>query len=349
MLSFGKKSRCLSNFRPNPKQLYSAWNCRCDATEVLRTKYEKSDISQYQLPPVQPGFRTNVGKTGEIFTKDHPYFSNTPPTVAKQLSQIAEDAAAAGLPPDVEQHVAKGSTQKQRAVLDQLLRENPRLTRPEAKQLLDSVSEHIHGILATGHPHLALGGYKSIDEQYDVFRKVLKDRFKTQFDRTIKSGGVYNPPLRARVEEHMFGYEKKLDPAKRPVYGYLTTVNKNGVATQHPEWYGDLGIRLKPGVTKRATLTAGDSLNLQYVPGKTTKPGAHVFIAEGEMRQVSTKLEQLSKAKHIDDLRYNYVELQFHGGLSASAIESVAVPYLRGVPLDILEECKRLGITVIEK
>jgi len=50
------------------------WNCRCSATE-LDHEAEATPVQELaDLPEAAEGFRENVGKTGQIFGADHPYF-----------------------------------------------------------------------------------------------------------------------------------------------------------------------------------------------------------------------------------------------------------------------------------
>ena len=70
----------------------NSYNCRCSASEVLRSKETKTDLSKRgPLPEPTPGFRTNVGKAGEVFGSTHPYFTNTPPNIVRVLRDLANE------------------------------------------------------------------------------------------------------------------------------------------------------------------------------------------------------------------------------------------------------------------
>jgi SPP1 gp7 family putative phage head morphogenesis protein len=68
----------------------SDWGCRCDVKQVLRSGAKKTDLSKKDLPDVKPGFKSNAGKTGEIFSQDHPYFQHVPAADKKLVNQEAK-------------------------------------------------------------------------------------------------------------------------------------------------------------------------------------------------------------------------------------------------------------------
>jgi SPP1 gp7 family putative phage head morphogenesis protein len=74
------------------------WSCRCDATEVLRSRATPTDLQQRgPLPQIAEGFKSNVGKSGQVFDETHPYFGGVPKAEAKLLRAISdEEAYAAG-------------------------------------------------------------------------------------------------------------------------------------------------------------------------------------------------------------------------------------------------------------
>lgn len=63
--------------------------CRCDASEILRTKGKKTNLRQYEkLPEVEPVFSHNSGKTGQVFGDSHPYFQGIPMNEQNILRKI---------------------------------------------------------------------------------------------------------------------------------------------------------------------------------------------------------------------------------------------------------------------
>jgi len=61
------------------------WNCRCD---VEQTENENKDPASY--PELKPIFKNNVGKTGVVFPKDHPYIDKVKDKkIATQISNAS--------------------------------------------------------------------------------------------------------------------------------------------------------------------------------------------------------------------------------------------------------------------
>ncbi len=63
----------------------NGWRCRC---KVIQTDEAVTEGGEVDFDPPK-GFRDNVGKTGNLFGKDHPYF-NQAPLDAERISQNAE-------------------------------------------------------------------------------------------------------------------------------------------------------------------------------------------------------------------------------------------------------------------
>jgi SPP1 gp7 family putative phage head morphogenesis protein len=65
-----------------------AFNCRCEVIQVSgETKTDKSKIISPDIPKM---FRNNVGKTGQVFTKDHPYWKGLTTTEKNALDKLAD-------------------------------------------------------------------------------------------------------------------------------------------------------------------------------------------------------------------------------------------------------------------
>lgn len=60
------------------------WGCRCDAVEVDDDTPVTPAAELHGLPQVPEEFRPNVGKTGEVFGPEHPYF-DVPQRIAKKI------------------------------------------------------------------------------------------------------------------------------------------------------------------------------------------------------------------------------------------------------------------------
>lgn len=65
-----------------------AWNCRCTATEMDDEAQATPDHQLAGLPEASEGFRENVGKTGQIFGADHPYFQLSAAEARKLEQQL---------------------------------------------------------------------------------------------------------------------------------------------------------------------------------------------------------------------------------------------------------------------
>jgi len=65
-----------------------SWNCRCDVQQVVGPMQRPTLLpDDREVPPV---FRNNPGKTGKVFTLDHPYFSLLKP---EQRARVQRGAA----------------------------------------------------------------------------------------------------------------------------------------------------------------------------------------------------------------------------------------------------------------
>jgi hypothetical protein len=191
-------------------------------------------------------------------------------------------------------------------------------------------------------------------------RVIDSGRFKTQHE--VKSHpDIYNPPYRKRYEARAFGYdEASTDPRHRPVYGYLTDDphgtarmrDRQFLSIKHIPYvdvmhdpltqYGRIAVRLKDGVLNRSTWTAGDSLNhnggLLGEPGKALSTPSPILTPSH--RSISAPVlnpKNMSKSHHallrydpflhtregLTPLADDYIEAQYHGGLSVGDIHEI--------------------------
>lgn len=61
-------------------------NCRCLLQSVPDGIVSKKTINDFEIQPA-PTFRNNAGQTGEVFTKEHPYFTDIPTKYRKLAKQ----------------------------------------------------------------------------------------------------------------------------------------------------------------------------------------------------------------------------------------------------------------------
>jgi len=69
------------------------WGCRCDVTQVLKSRAKPSDISKKDLPPTR-NFLGNAGKSGQVFTDQHPYFQGLSKADGKLIKKAAKTEIA---------------------------------------------------------------------------------------------------------------------------------------------------------------------------------------------------------------------------------------------------------------
>ena len=163
----------------------------------------------------------------------------------------------------------------------------------------------------------------------DKLDKIIVDkRFKSQFE-TNTSGGDLNQDVRSRVEANLFSFLD--EPAKRPIYGYLSE-GGNGVSAglfgdEAVSVYGNISVKFKKKVRKRTTFNAGDSIvNAETadpkkfvtstLPSKVDNPSVQSFLYEDEL------IDPLL-AQSIDGVSGGYVEAQIHGGVPIADVEAV--------------------------
>lgn len=152
---------------------------------------------------------------------------------------------------------------------------------------------------------------------------VLRDgRLKSQLE-TGSSGGVYQPELRIQRERVWFGLPLDLDPASRPIYGYLAPSDgPQGVVTT----YGDVQVVLKDSIRSRTTAMVGDSMGyyLSGAPGPLDDPGWRAFTPHEFEGSPIGQLE-----RDYDGAAFNhthYIEAQIHGGVTTDDIAEVVLP-----------------------
>jgi SPP1 gp7 family putative phage head morphogenesis protein len=148
--------------------------------------------------------------------------------------------------------------------------------------------------------------------------KIIRDgRIKTQFE-TQKSGGFLDNGVRSKFEQDFFGIPTNIDPASRPVYGYLSKdadgdIGKKGTLDQ----YGMAAIKFKPEVHSRTTFNRGDSLD-------TTGRAQFEFVSPRPLNAPDVAAVDVYNWKNPEIKNgFEFWEAQVHGGTKASDIESI--------------------------
>lgn len=194
---------------------------------------------------------------------------------------------------------------------------------------------------------------------------ILKNGLKSQLE-TGTTGGALNPGFRRVISETLFGTEQKTAASEYEKYGSLLHHDKeqslkslrggNGLSG-----YGQVEIRLKKDDVI-ATWTMGDSLDDSDIlrPSLTTDPRVCSY---GTARQETKKgpwechtLKGIREswkstgspetfANHFEN---SYIELQFHGKVTAKQIESISFAFEQEArqSLPAIQKALQLGIKV---
>lgn len=145
----------------------------------------------------------------------------------------------------------------------------------------------------------------------DAIAQVLAEgRIRTQFE-TGTSRGRYDPDYRRQQETDIHGVGD-VDDTARPVYGYVDDdISGNAAAP-----YGAVAFHVKSKVAGRTTLTYGDSLTHEGVSVSLADPVSPVDL-------VNAQTDTFIRVTRPDGtvVGDNYVETQFHGGLSVDDLD----------------------------
>ncbi len=168
----------------------------------------------------------------------------------------------------------------------------------------------------------------------DVLEKIMLTHFKNQME-TRTSGGVLNDATRKRFSRQAFGTPKTAAPEEYEKYGCLLDKDKKrSLATSNGSQYGDVEIRFKKDKVV-TTFTMDDSLDTSWsiTPSLTTDPKAMSVHFDSSLSESDT-VRRIYKAGlgHkegntleglVDAMNSSYIELQYHGMLTAEHVESI--------------------------
>lgn len=199
----------------------------------------------------------------------------------------------------------------------------------------------------------------------DVLDAILKTGFKTQFE-TNTSNGALNSMARREATMQLFGTTKEdlnfFENSDYEKYGYLASKNvkKDFSLSNDADQYGAITIRFKKeAVADRTTITLDDSLGSARNGRIVATPVTNPTIASMKTTRISDSSikEHIKQLQTLTDdpvnagerLGISYFELQYHGKLDASAIESVAYEEKYYKLSDTIKvKLEMLGIQVIE-
>lgn len=288
------------------------------------TTYDSWESIQAVLPGGGPnprcfgGMRCRCRAVPELFDPGEPSGYPEAPTVPPSLlGRPAVDVRAPAPVPTVAELVPGPSYETRAALTNKRIssiREIARLRGVEPEALFAELEEAIARTTAESRVQIRI--------RPGALAQVLDDgRFKSQFE-TNTSGGALDQNLRARAEEKMFGYERELDPASRPIYGYLSGANELSV-----NGYGEIRVVLRDDVRARTTFVLDDSLGPgafgETIPAPVEAPNS-LAMNWGGYRQFSVDLD-LRQAR-LNDISGIYPEAQIHGGVAVTDIEEVVLP-----------------------
>lgn len=187
---------------------------------------------------------------------------------------------------------------------------------------------------------------------------VINDWFKNQFE-TKHSCGALAYSDREKASNLLF-CAGSMDGCEREKYGYLASLDiKNDSG---PSGYGsDCTIRFKKSRLKgRVTYTLGDSLGPAFYghlkgddafnPSENGVCGIPDWMSQASADFYVKKI----KGMHIppdcpSDALFDYIELQYHGPLTITDVESVVLGPNHKISLDDIDKMKKMGIKVYMK
>lgn len=159
---------------------------------------------------------------------------------------------------------------------------------------------------------------------------------------TGMEGGV--TPGRAIKEKWMFGIGDEVPAGLRPIYGFMWDKDDPGgsviggaVSLADPRsglsMYGNASMVLKEAVKARTTYVFGDSVGVgrDAIPQLVTQPSnlAHGFryFFKPEWSKPTDGMGVARSWGFEDDSAYPYIEIQVHGGITLSDIDTIYLPY----------------------
>jgi hypothetical protein len=97
----------------------------------------------------------------------------------------------------------------------------------------------------------------------DTLARILGDRFKNSVELGSDADvpGLTEPyqVVRKRVEKDLMGYKEDRDPTDRPIYAYFGSSNLKSSTHADVAAFGEVTLKLKSDVKRRATFTGADS------------------------------------------------------------------------------------------
>ena len=156
---------------------------------------------------------------------------------------------------------------------------------------------------------------------------VENERFKSAFEISLnRSYESEYMTTRLKIETEAIGIPKTVKPMERPIYG-----SNYGSASA----YGKVEVRLKDAVKNRTTMTSGDSFlgqNPVLIKDVLSGNASLDALAQATPEMATTRLSSWVRNDNTsyvyEDFKNSqtYWEVQIHGGVELSDIDSVILP-----------------------
>ena len=188
-------------------------------------------------------------------------------------------------------------------IMDAIAKRTAKMSDEDKQRALDNVREvRQRGVVMVAAPKDA------------ALKLLTEDRIKTQFE-TDTSPTVVAKQTRAVYETAVLDIHPGVDPAKRPVYGYMSVdkPTQRGVGR-----YGEIRFELKPTVHDRTSIAFGDSLGHSVIP---------IPLTSSDESGVFGAYSQYAPRYDLDTYQdRKFVEAQVRGGVHVSDIAAVYIP-----------------------
>lgn len=192
------------------------------------------------------------------------------------------------------------------------------------KKTVESYSDAVEKACEEGTPCIQIdGGY--------ISSLLDSGRFKS----SVELHAIPDAHDRHRIlyEKAMFGAPKELDPSQRVIYGHMSHDSVRGWANE----YGDVRVNLKRSrIADRTSVYTGDTMAYKgHSPFMLGDKPDVLNIHPGDLKVYKNATEYMGSL--------DYLELQFHGGVTLEDIDTIWIPTSR------YNEYKRAGSKVLKQ
>lgn len=169
----------------------------------------------------------------------------------------------------------------------------------------------------------------------EYLENCMDEHFKNQFETGTSEGALFDSNNKGDIDTNnarliasynFFGYDgikNKCRPDYEKYGALLDTNIKYSLHYSKTNWYGEVEVRFKKDKVL-CTWTANDSLHIDFQPSLVSDPKLCSFGRNHKMVENIKSIDSMSKV--IADMSTSYIELQYHGLLDFSCVESVTFP-----------------------